>query len=218
MKLNKGILFVSALALAACSSEGGKEEAKTENKEVKLAEEACSYSYNADGVAASWTAFKFTEKAAVGGKFDSVIVATVGAVDSPEKILVGLRFDIPVNTVNSNNPDRDKKIMDSFFGSMSETDMISGKITSMKGNNEIGTALVILKMNAIFYDQEVEYKIEGDQLTLMGTIDVGNWSGNDAIAALNKVCDDLHKGEDGVSKLWPTVDISISAMLDKDCN
>ena len=75
--------------------------------------------------------------------------------------------------------------MDSFFGSMSETDMISGKITSMKGNNEIGTALVILKMNAIFYDQEVEYKIEGDQLTLMGTIDVGNWSGNDAIAALN---------------------------------
>ena len=108
--------------------------------------------------------------------------------------------------------------MDSFFGSMSETDMISGKITSMKGNNEIGTALVSLKMNAIFYDQEVEYKIEGDQLTLMGTIDVGNWSGNDAIAALNKVCDDLHKGEDGVSKLWPTVDISIAAMLDKDCN
>jgi len=218
MKLNKGILFVSALALAACGSEGAKEEAKTEKKEVKLAEEVCSYSYNADEVTASWTAFKFTEKAAVGGKFDSVSVTTVGAVDSPEKILVGLRFDIPVNTVNSNNPDRDKKIMDSFFGSMSETEMISGKITSTKGNNETGTAIVSLKMNAIFYDQEVEYKIEGNQLTLMGTIDVGNWSGNDAIAALNKVCEDLHKGEDGVSKLWPTVDISIAAILEKDCN
>lgn len=110
------------------------------------------------------------------------------------------------------------KIIEYFFGTLSNTEMISGNIVSAKGNNEEGTAMVNLSMNDKTFQQEVNYKIEGAQVSLMGTIDVGNWNGNDAIAALNKVCDDLHKGEDGISKLWPTVDISIVALLDKSCN
>lgn len=218
MKLNNGILFASALALAACGSEGGNEGSKTEKKEIKLAEEVCNYSYNAESVTASWTAFKFTEKAGVGGKFDSVIVSTSGSVDSPEKMLGELKFEIPISSTNTNNPDRDMKIIEYFFGTLSNTEMISGNIVSAKGNNEEGTAMVNLSMNDKTFQQEVNYKIEGAQVSLMGTIDVGNWNGNDAIAALNKVCDDLHKGEDGISKLWPTVDISIVALLDKSCN
>lgn len=218
MKLNNGILFASALALAACGSEGGNEASKTEKKEIKLAEEVCNYSYNAESVTASWTAFKFTEKAGVGGKFDSVIVSTSGSVDSPEKMLGELKFEIPISSTNTNNPDRDMKIIEYFFGALSNTEMISGNIVSAKGNNEEGTAMVNLSMNDKTFQQEVNYKIEGAQVSLMGTIDVGNWNGNDAIAALNKVCDDLHKGEDGISKLWPTVDISIVALLDKSCN
>ena len=218
MKLNNGILFASALALSACGSEGGNEASKTEKKEIKLAEEVCNYSYNAESVTASWTAFKFTEKAGVGGKFDSVIVSTSGSVDSPEKMLGELKFEIPISSTNTNNPDRDMKIIEYFFGTLSNTEMISGNIVSAKGNNEEGTAMVNLSMNDKTFQQEVNYKIEGAQVSLMGTIDVGNWNGNDAIAALNKVCDDLHKGEDGISKLWPTVDISIVALLDKSCN
>ena len=218
MKLNNGILFASALALAACGSEGGNEASKTEKKEIKLAEKVCNYSYNAESVTASWTAFKFTEKAGVGGKFDSVIVSTSGSVDSPEKMLGELKFEIPISSTNTNNPDRDMKIIEYFFGTLSNTEMISGNIVSAKGNNEEGTAMVNLSMNDKTFQQEVNYKIEGAQVSLMGTIDVGNWNGNDAIAALNKVCDDLHKGEDGISKLWPTVDISIVALLDKSCN
>ena len=218
MKLNNGILFASALALSACGSEGGNEASKTEKKEIKLAEEVCNYSYNAESVTASWTAFKFTEKAGVGGKFDSVIVSTSGSVDSPEKMLGELKFEIPISSTNTNNPDRDMKIIEYFFGTLSNTEMISGNIVSAKGNNEEGTAMVNLSMNDKTFQQEVNYKIEGAQVSLMGTIDVGNWNGNDAIAALNKVRDDLHKGEDGISKLWPTVDISIVALLDKSCN
>ena len=191
---------------------------KQKKKEIKLAEEVCNYSYNAESVTASWTAFKFTEKAGVGGKFDSVIVSTSGSVDSPEKMLGELKFEIPISSTNTNNPDRDMKIIEYFFGTLSNTEMISGNIVSAKGNNEEGTAMVNLSMNDKTFQQEVNYKIEGAQVSLMGTIDVGNWNGNDAIAALNKVCDDLHKGEDGISKLWPTVDISIVALLDKSCN
>ena len=214
MKLNNGILFASALALAACGSEGGNEASKTEKKEIKLAEEVCNYSYNAESVTASWTAFKFTEKAGVGGKFDSVIVSTSGSVDSPEKMLGELKFEIPISSTNTNNPDRDMKIIEYFFGTLSNTEMISGNIVSAKGNNEEGTAMVNLSMNDKTFQQEVNYKIEGAQVSLMGTIDVGNWNGNDAIAALNKVCDDLHKGEDGISKLWPEVSIAINCQLE----
>lgn len=216
MNLKNSILILSAIALASCGSEGEKKV--EEKKPTKLAEETCTYSYNDNEVTASWTAFKFTEKAGVGGKFDSVIVSTSGEVDAPEKILGGLSFKIPVTSTNTNNPDRDKKIIDSFFGSMTNTEMISGTVKSMKGNGEAGTAMVELMMNDSVYMQEVAYEIEGAQVTLSGTVDVSNWGGNEAILALNKVCEDLHKGEDGISKLWPTVDISIVALLNKECN
>jgi len=45
-----------------------------------------------------------------------------------------------------------------------------------------------------------------------------DWSGGDAIAALNSVCEDLHKGADGESKLWSVVELNIEASLDKNCN
>ncbi len=57
--------------------------------------------------------------------------------------------------------------------------------------------------------------------TTLGTTErVGgaNWNGDDAIASLNKVCEYLHKGEDGVSKLWSVVELNIEAILNKNCD
>ncbi len=216
MKLKNSLLLLPAIAMISCGTEGETKKVK-ETKEVKLAEEVCTYSYDESGVTAAWTAYKFTEKAGVGGQFDSVVVNTVGAVDAPEKILGGLTFDIPIQSVNTKNPDRDMKIMEHFFGTLSNTDNIKGKVVGMKGDGSSGTAMVDLTMNDSTYQQEVAYTIEGSKVNLSGTIDVGNWDGNSAIAALNKVCDDLHKGEDGISKLWPTVDINITAILAKEC-
>ncbi len=217
MKLNTLVIAFSVLGLMSCDSEQKPKETE-EKKELKFAEETCTYTYDPTNVKAAWTAFKFTEKAGVGGQFDSVTVKTSGTVDSPEKILGGLSFEIPINSVNTNNPDRDKKIRESFFGTLANTDVISGTVMSMKGNNDSGTAMVSLSMNDSTYQQELNYNIEGSQVSLTGTIDVGNWNGNDAISALNKVCEELHKGENGESVLWPTVDIAVSAVLSRDCN
>ncbi len=216
MKIRNTFLAMSSLALVACGSDGETKQAEPEKK-IEFAQETCSYSYDANAVTAAWTAFKFTEKAGVGGQFDSVVVSTAGSVDTPEKILGGLSFEIPISSVNTKNPDRDKKIMESFFGTMANTGSITGSIVGMKGNGEAGTAQVKLTMNDSTYQQELKYAIEGTKVSLTGTIDVVNWDGMSAIDALNKVCEELHKGEDGVSKLWPTVDINISAVLSKDC-
>ena len=44
-------------------------------------------------------------------------------------------------------------------------------------------------------------------------MDLKNWNAIDALNALNKVCFDLHKGADGVSKTWEDVAIEIETYL-----
>ncbi|MCB0756634.1 MAG: hypothetical protein KDB98_13620, partial [Flavobacteriales bacterium] len=55
-------------------------------------------------------------------------------------------------------------------------------------------------------------------VSLVGTLDLAKWNALASADSLNKVCYDLHKGADGVSKLWPDVKLEISANLKEDCN
>ena len=73
-------------------------------------------------------------------------------------------------------------------------------------------------LNNIEKEVTLDYKVNDNKISLIGEIDLANWNGDDAIASLNKVCEDLHKGEDGVSKLWSVVELNIEASLDKNCN
>ena len=41
-------------------------------------------------------------------------------------------------------------------------------------------------------------------------MDITNWNALDALAALNKVCEILHTGADGVSKTWSDVALNIT--------
>ncbi len=38
-------------------------------------------------------------------------------------------------------------------------------------------------------------------------LDVLLWNGEEALKTLNKECYELHTGTDGISKLWPDVDV-----------
>jgi hypothetical protein len=40
-------------------------------------------------------------------------------------------------------------------------------------------------------------------------MDITNWNPLDALASLNKVCEILHTGRDGVSKTWSDVALNI---------
>lgn len=209
-------LLFSAVVVSSCSTGDTKKEEKQEKKTIKLAAESCKYAYDETAVTVAWTAFKFTEKKGVGGQFDEVSVQVGGAVDKPVKLLNDLSFSIPTTSTNTNNPDRDKKIVESFFNTMN-TATIEGTVLSTDGDEQSGKAVIALTMNGTTVNQEMDYTVEGNKVSLLGTIDVLGWNGGDAITALNAVCEELHKGEDGVSKLWPTVDVEISAILKKDC-
>jgi hypothetical protein len=63
----------------------------------------------------------------------------------------------------------------------------------------------------------MDVAITEGRIALSGVIELGNWSAQPNVDALNKVCYDLHKGADGVSKLWPEVKLEVSTTLNKNC-
>ena len=40
-----------------------------------------------------------------------------------------------------------------------------------------------------------------------------DWNADAGLAALNNECEELHKGEDGISKLWPDVNVTVVSRL-----
>ena len=46
-------------------------------------------------------------------------------------------------------------------------------------------------------------------------MDLENWNALDAVASINKACEILHTGKDGVSKTWSEVAVKAEVLLDK---
>ena len=211
-------LFVlSSMMLIACGGEPAApapEAPAAPVAPVPAAPPACTYTADAAAVTVGWKAFKFTERTGVGGGFSAVAIAGAKGAPAAHSALDGLSFEIATAAVDSKNPDRDKKIVEQFFGTMKETTALKGTLAVT--GPDAGTLTVT--MNGATHPVPVKLAAgEGDSLTLSGTLDVTTWGAGGAIDALNKVCEDLHKGADGVSKLWPDVEISAVVPLKKDC-
>lgn len=213
------IIISSGLLLASCGGQNteSKESSEQETK-LELAQPSCSYAYVNENTAVEWTAYKTTDKVPVGGKFDEVKVITAKEAEDPMAILKQVSFEIPTSSTNTNLAERDEKIKSYFFGTLADTDMITGKVSSIDGNDKSGNAMVELSMNGLSKEVEASYSIDGTNISLETEFDVETWEGAAAIAALNKVCEDLHKGEDGISKLWSIVSVKVSTTLDKTCD
>jgi hypothetical protein len=204
-------LALSGLFLVAC---GGGEEDKTVDETVdEVVEEVCTYSYSPDETVLTWTAFKLTEKIGVNGSFDEInVTANDGASDMYE-VLSGAEFNIPIGSLNSQDEVRDPKIKTSFFGVMTETESINGKITSL---NSTGGSVEIT-MNGISKAYDGDVTVDGEEITFITTIDILDFDGQVAVDSLGVVCEEKHTGEDGVNKLWTDVDIAVKTTLVKEC-
>jgi hypothetical protein len=216
-KVLLGFLAVGFL-FSSCGNSGSEsgESKESAPKKVELAKEVCTYSYT-DNTTIKWTAFKFTKKVGVGGVIDSFSVKLNKVVETPKEILSDLEFEVYPATVNSNNEERDAKLRAFFFGKMDSTDVISGKVVDIIGNMREGSLMVSMTLNGQTKNQPMKYFVEGSSVTINGQMDLNNWGAQKAVESLNNVCKDLHTGEDGVSKLWSTVDIEIVSVLKQEC-
>jgi hypothetical protein len=210
----KKVLFASLFAaglLSACSSPSTENTDEATTQEETSA--ACMYSYNAETTDFNWTAYKFTEKVGVGGTFEEIAVSGTVESDNPLEVIKGLEFDIPISSINTQNPDRDMKIQKFFFGMLDGTENLSGNVVAINGDETAGTAVVSVMMNEVSRDVEMEYTFENNTFNLSTVIDVMNWNAGIGIDSLNEACYELHTGGDGISKLWPEVKLEIVSEL-----
>lgn len=208
------LIVISSAILYSCA--GG--EQKTEETSAN-AEPICFYEFDKTATTTiKWTAFKTTAKVGVGGAFDQVNVTAGEKSTKITDLLQTIKFSIPTANTNTGNPDRDAKIVESFFGAMDATDLIIGQINTVEGTNEAGKCTIYLTINNIEKEVALDYTVADNVVSLKGEIDLLNWSGDAAIASLNGVCEDLHKGEDGVTKLWSVVELNIESTLKKECH
>ncbi len=201
--MNKKILlsFVLLLSLATISC---KTDAK---KTPKNSETEKTYTIDKTSIKIGWTAYKTTDKIAVKGEFTKINIKEVKEALNVKEVLNGLEFSIPVSSIFSNNEERDTKLKDFFFGVMDATELLSGTILTSSEDNK---GQVVLKMNGIEFTFPIDYANNGKEVSVTGILYMDNWNGQTAIESLNKVCFDLHKGEDGISKTWDEVKINVS--------
>jgi len=204
--MKKATLFILALSLAFAVS--CKEETKKEPEtEVKVTEK---FVVKSEATSVKWTAYKTTAKKGVGGefktlKFDNKTGAT------PEEALNNLNFSIPISSLFTKDEGRDAKIKESFFGAMLDTDLIKGTI---KYND--GKYVASLTMNGVTNDLPLDVEITDERrVSMKGTMLLKDWDALGALESLNKICFDLHKGEDGVSKTWDDIAIEVNTFLRK---
>ncbi|RSK39272.1 YceI family protein [Mangrovimonas spongiae] len=204
--------FLIVLTLSLLSCKDNKKETKTETGTETTTEVTTTEKFvvKPEATSVKWTAYKTTEKTPVGGEF-TVLKFDEKSGNSPEEALNNLTFSIPVSSLFTNDDVRDGKLKESFFGAMLDTELISGTITSSNGNY-----VASITMNGVTENLPLDINITDERrVTLTGTMDLKTWNALDALESLNKVCFDLHKGPDGVSKTWEDVAIEVSTYLRK---
>ncbi len=180
---------------------------QNEKKEAKKIEKG--YTVEEATTTINWTAYKTTSKVPVKGQFTKVTIENAKKATTALEALNGLKFKIPVNSLFTKDTIRDTKLKKFFFGTMKDTDIISGKISM---NNETSGS-VELTMNGISQILPITYVVSDQMVTLEALMDLDNWQAQLAIEALNTACKDLHSGADGISKTWSEVKIEVATYL-----
>lgn len=212
----KKIFFFAAslFLLSACNNGGNTTQNEVETLESSELQNNCSYTFDAENTKLTWTAYKFTEKVGVSGTFNTYTIGQTKDAEDLVSVFQDAEFEIFTESINSNDEGRDFKIKQYFFGSLASSEVLKGKLVSL---NDDGTASILLRMNEVEKEVDAQYTIENNNITLSAVLDVENFSAAKGISALNEVCLELHKGSDGISKLWPEVKIEITSTLKKNC-
>ncbi len=182
--------------------------------EIKPDYSLCRFDFDPTQAKLQWTAYKFTERLGVSGTFNSIRTENARTATKPEEVFAEAEFIVDAASVNTNNPDRDKKIYYAFFAAMKNKGEIRARVESVSANN----ATLLLKINGI--EKKVSAtvrRVDGAGLEVAFRLDIAEFNALSPLAALNLACKDLHKGKDGQSKLWPDIDVKITAKLSPVC-
>lgn len=202
-----GIILITAISC--------KDSKKSDEEKTTETQTAVTYSVVDDSTKVSFTAYKTTDKVAVGGTFKEIILTNTGEGDTGIEALNGTKFSIPVSSLftNDGTGTRDPKILKFFFGVMENTELISGEF-KVSGENSCS---IDVTLNGKTANIPLQYTANSDtSLSFDGVMNLENWDGLAAVASINKACEALHTGKDGVSKTWSEVAVHADVLLNKN--
>lgn len=200
----KKLSVISLLLIAFVTTFSCKQHKKKDAKPIEKI-----YAVEAKSTTINWIAYKTTQKLPVKGRFTKVTVENPKNASTVLEALNGLKFNIPVSSLFTNDTIRDGKLKKFFFGTMKNTNNISGTLT-MKNEN---SGFVELTMNGISKMLPITCVIDNQKVRIEALMDLDNWQAQLAIKALNVACNDLHTGDDGISKTWNEVKIEVITNL-----
>lgn len=208
-------LKLIALGMILITAIGCKDSKKdTEEKTLETQTIARTYNVVNDSTKVSFTAYKTTDKVAVGGSFKEITLTNTGEGKTAFEALNGTKFSIPVSSLFTNDATgtRDPKILKFFFGMLKDTELISGEFKVIGEN----TCSIDVNLNGKTTNIPLNYTSNSDtSLSFDGVMNLENWDGLAAVASLNKACAALHTGKDGVSKTWSEVAVHADVLLNK---
>ncbi len=210
------LVCVSLLAVTtfSCKNASKEHSPNPDNKQTnKTEKEHSQYSLVVDSTKASFTAYKTTDRLPVGGIFKTINITKSNTGATALEALNGTEFSIPVSSLFTNDPTktRDPKLLEFFFGALKNTELISGVLKVVDDKTSLDITLNGETANIPLNTE----KLADNKYTFTGVMNLSKWNALDAVASINKACEALHTGADGISKTWDDVAIKGEILLIK---
>ena len=177
----------------------------------------CRQVMDPKSISVEWTGYKFTEKEGVTGKFEKIEVESSMSGADIQSVVRDIKFKINGLKFDAGNLARNINLKRHFFKKFADKAMITGHIKEMP-KSKSGELKLVLVVNAVRSNIPMKYTIKDGKFEATGTMEMSDFKLNDALVSISKACFDLHKGKDGVSKTWPTVDLKASAKFKEECS
>jgi hypothetical protein len=210
---NLKLIALGIIMITAVSCKDSKKSDDEKTTETQTTEG--TYSVINDSTKVSFAAYKTTEKVAVGGIFKEITLTNTTEGETALEALNVTKFSIPVSSLFTNDATgtRDPKILEFFFGVMKNTELISGEFKVSDDNS----CSIDVTLNEKTANIPLKLTTNSDtSLSFDGVMDLENWDGLAAVASINKACEALHTGKDGVSKTWSEVAVHADVLLNKN--
>lgn len=204
-------LALGLLVIAYTNCKDVKKEKEAQPEEVQVSTSG-EFSLVKDSTQVSFTSYKTTEKLPVGGKFTKIDITNSNSGDTVFEVLNGAAFSIPISSLFTNDATgtRDPKILQFFFGVMTNTEFITG-VFHVSDNDKYS---IDVTMNGETSSIPLTSEMVSDtEYIFKGTMDLQNWKALDAVSSLNEACKVLHTGPDGVTKTWSEVAVQAKVLL-----
>lgn len=209
-------LKLIAVGMVLITAIGCKDAKKTEEKATEAIEATTgTYTVINDSTKVGFTAYKTTDKVAVGGNFKEITLTDTKEGKTAFEALNGTKFSIPVSSLFTNDATgtRDPKILKFFFGMMKDTQMITGEFKVAADN----ACSIDLTLNGKTSNIPLKNTMNSDtSYAFDGVMNLEEWDALGAVASINKACEALHTGADGVSKTWSEVAVHADITLAKN--